>query len=262
MTRLFLSVLAALLLAGCASGPVAPTRELRSLLAPTGKLRVGVYPGSPSSFIKDKETGENRGLTYDLGKELARRLGVPFEPVVFARVAEVLEGIKAGKVDMTITNATEVRARDMDFTAPILDVELGYLVPAGSRVASRDDLDKAGVRVGVSQGGTSQSVLSRELKFATVVPAPSVDSAIDMIGNRRIDVFATNKAVLYQMSDLIPGSRLLPGRWGVEHFAFAIPKGRAAALPYMKAYAEDITEKRYLALTVERAGLRGAIAAQ
>ena len=78
MTRLLLSALAALLLAGCAAGPVAPTQELRSLLAPTGKLRVGVYPGSPSSFIKDKETGENRGLTYDLGKELARRLGVPF----------------------------------------------------------------------------------------------------------------------------------------------------------------------------------------
>jgi polar amino acid transport system substrate-binding protein len=179
-----------------------------------------------------------------------------------ALVIGLLGASLAGAQDLTITNATEVRARDMDFTAPILNVELGYLVPAGSRVASQDDLDKAGVRVGVSQGGTSQSVLSRELKSATVVPAPSVDSAIEMIGARRIDVFATNKAVLYQMSDLIPGSRVLPGRWGVEHFAFAIPKGRAAALPYMKAYAEDITEKRYLALTVERAGLRGVIAAQ
>jgi polar amino acid transport system substrate-binding protein len=262
MTRTLLAALAAFLLSSCVSAPVAPTPELRSILAPTGKLRVGVYPGSPSSLIKDKETGENRGLTYDLGKELARRLGVPFEAVIFARVAEVLEAVKAGKVDVTITNATEVRAKDMDFTPPLLDVELGYLVPAGSKVASRDDLDQAGVRVGVSQGGTSQSVLSRELKLATVVPAPSVSAAIDMIGNRRIDVFATNKAVLYQMADLIPGSRVLPGRWGVEHFAFAIPKGRSAGLDYMKAYAEDITDKRFLALTVERAGLRGVIAAQ
>jgi len=262
MTRTLVAALAAFLLASCVSAPVVPTPELRSVLAPTGKLRVGVYPGSPSSMLKDPATGETRGLAYELGQELARRLGVPFEPVVYPRVAEVLEGIKSGAVDITITNATAVRARDMDFSQHLLDVELGYLVPPGSPVASRADLDKPGVRVGVSQGGTSQSVLSREFKAATVVPAPSVGAALDMLRARTIDVFATNKAALYQMGDQLPGARVLPDRWGTEHFALAIPKGREAGLEFVKAYAKDVTDKRFLARTVERAGLRGAVAAQ
>lgn len=260
--RTLLAALAVLVLAACSSAPVAPTAQQKSVLAPTGKLRVGVYPGSPSSMLKDPATGETRGLAYELGQELASRLGVPFEPVVYPRVAEVLEGIKAGAVDITITNATAIRAKDMDFSQHLLDVELGYLVPPGSPVASRADLDKPGVRVGVSQGGTSQSVLSRELKSATVVPAPSVGAALDMLRARTIDVFATNKAALFQMGDQLPGARVLPDRWGTEHFALAIPKGREAGLEYLKAFAADVTDKRIVAKAVERAGLRGTVSAR
>src|ERR1019366_8948221 len=71
------------LLAGCAGTAVAPSPEVRQVLAPTGKLRVGVYPGSPTSMIRDSASGETKGVSFELGKELARRLGVPFEPVVY-----------------------------------------------------------------------------------------------------------------------------------------------------------------------------------
>ena len=80
-----------------------------------------------------------------------------------------------------------------------------------------------------------------------------VAEVLEALKAGKVDVFATNKAALYQMADLIPGSRVLPGRWGVE---------RSAGLSCIKAYAEDVTDKRFLALTVERAGLRGVIAAQ
>jgi polar amino acid transport system substrate-binding protein len=256
--RFPLLALATLLLAGCVAAPLKPIAELRSILAPTGKLRVGVYPGSPSSMIKDPVTGEVKGLAYDLGKELAKRLGVPFQPVIYPRVSDVLDGVKSGAVDLTITYANPARTKDMDFSPTLFDLELGYLVPRGSRVAAADAIDRAGIRVGVSQGGTSHGMLSRELKQATVVPAPSVTAAIDMLHTGAVDVFATNKGVLYQMADLLPGSRVLEGNWGVEHFAFAIPKGRADGLAYVTAFAEDIADKRYLAMTVERAGLRGA----
>src|SRR5665647_140873 len=54
--------------------------ELQRILAPTGKLRVGLYPGTPTSILPDATNP--RGVGYDLGKEFARRLGVPYEPVV------------------------------------------------------------------------------------------------------------------------------------------------------------------------------------
>ena len=81
-------------LAACAKQPVVPGAEARQVLAPTGKLRVGVYPGSPTSLVKDPASGEARGVSVEIGKELARRLGVPYEQIEFPRIAAVLEALK------------------------------------------------------------------------------------------------------------------------------------------------------------------------
>src|SRR3954463_6237775 len=69
--------------------------ELQRTLAPGGKLRVGVYVGAPSSAVRDNATGELTGVAHDLGKELARRLGVPFEPVLLRRSAEIIAALKS-----------------------------------------------------------------------------------------------------------------------------------------------------------------------
>ena len=66
-------------------------------------------------------------------------------------MALVLDALKAGQVDLTFTNATESRARDMDFTAALVRLELGYLVPSTSTMKATGDVDHAGVRVGVSE---------------------------------------------------------------------------------------------------------------
>lgn len=239
---------------GCSSSPVSP--EARQALAPTGKLRVGVYPGSPSSMLKDP-SGEDKGITIDLGRALAARLGVPYEQVEFARVAEVLEGLKAGRIDFTFTNATAARAQEMDFAAPIVDIELGYLVLAGSPVTSVADVDRAGIRVGVTQGGTSHRVLPARFKNATVVPASSLKVAVDLMKSRKIDTYATNKPILYEMADQLPNSKVLDGQWGVEHLAIAIPKGREAGLAFVRGFSEDAKANGLVKRAVERSGMRG-----
>src|SRR5258706_15333132 len=67
-----------LLLIGCAGIGTAPTTEARQALAPTGKLRVGLQLGSPHNVIRDSVSGEMKGGGFDLGRELARRMGVAF----------------------------------------------------------------------------------------------------------------------------------------------------------------------------------------
>jgi polar amino acid transport system substrate-binding protein len=251
------ALLGAALLAACATQPEAPTPEIRRILAPTGKLRVGVYPGSPTSMTRSPASGEVAGVSVDLGRELAQRLGVSYEQVEYQRIAEVIEGLKTGAVDFTVTNATPARAREIDFTQPLLAIELGYLVPARSTVSSIAELDRAGVNIGVTQGSTSESTLPRELKSAKVVPAPTLKAGAEMLSQGKLDAFATNKAILFEMSDGLPGSRILEGRWGVEHLAIAIPKGRDDALPYLRHFVDDVDSTRLVARAAERAGLRG-----
>lgn len=250
--------IATLALAGCASNSVTHDVAVRQALAPSGTLRIGVYVGSPTSMVKDPASGEARGITLDLGKELARRLGIPSEPVVYPKLADVLVALREGKVDFTVTHATEVRAKFVDFTPPVLSLELGYLVPAGSPIASVADIDRPGVRVGVSQGSTSQVALSRELKQAKVITAPTLKDAVRMLSQHQLDTYSTNKAILFKLSDQLPGSRVLDGRLGLEQMAIAIPKGREQGRAYLDRFAADAVAEGLVERAGERAGLRGA----
>ena len=253
---------------GCATGPqgalrgatqAGPGEAVVKALAPSGKLRVGLYTGSPTSFVKDA-SGEARGVSHDLGRDLARRLGVPFEPVVYQNNAKLLDAAKAGEVDIVFTNATPARAAFLDFTPTVLDVEQGYLVPAGSPIASAAAVDRAGIRVGVSQGSTSQGVLGRELKQAEVVPVASLKAGADMLAGGALHAFATNKAILFEMADGLVGAQVLQGRWGLEHFALGIPKGRNAAVAYLEQYVAAARREGVVDQAVQRAGLRGTVA--
>ena len=233
-------------------------QELRQALAPTGTLRIAVYPGSPTSLVRAPGSGEMRGLSVEIGRELARRLGVPSQIVVLQRAAEVVDALKAGRADFGITNATPARAQDVDFTPPLVAIELGYLALPGSPVQALADVDQPGMRIGVTQGSTSQGVLTREFKHARVVPAPSLQAAGEMLQRRELDAFATNKAVLHELGDALPGARVLEGRWGLEQLAIAVPKGRGAATAeYLRGFAQSVRTEGLVHAASSRAGLRG-----
>jgi polar amino acid transport system substrate-binding protein len=254
----WIPVLATVLLAAaCAGAPPAHDAEARAALAPTGALRVGVYPGSPTSYIPAAGGGEPRGVGYEMGRELAKRLGVPFAPTVFPNNAQLLDAVKSGQVDVVFTNATDERRRFIDFSGTALALDKSYLVPAGSRIADAAAVDREGVRVGVSQGSSSQGELTHVLKHARIVPVASLKEAGAMLADGRLEAFGTNNSILHEMGDGLPGSRVLPGRWGTEALAFGVPKGRSAGLAYLEAFARSVQADGSVARAAARAGLRG-----
>ena len=254
------AIAGALMLGGCGSlpAPSAPP-ALRDTLAPTGVLRIAVYPGSPTSLVEAAAPENMRGLSVDLGRSLAARLGVPAQIIVHLRLAEALAAVQRGDADFTITNATVERQRMVDFAAPIVDLELGVLVPSTSRVAAVDRLDQPDVTIGVSQGSSSERVLGARLKMSRLRTYPSLEAARTALQAGEIDAYATNKAILFEMVDRVPGTRVLDGRWGTEHLALAIPKGRAAGMAYLEAFSGEVRASGELDRAVKRAGLRGTV---
>ena len=134
-----------LLLTGCAGISTAPTLEARQALAPTGKLRVGLQLGNPISVVRDSASGEMKGVGFDLGKELARRMGVPFEPVLYPSIGALLESGKSGPCDVADFAFSPERAKEWDFSALTLEVEFGYLIPGGSSISTMADVDRPGL---------------------------------------------------------------------------------------------------------------------
>jgi polar amino acid transport system substrate-binding protein len=255
--------LAAMLLGGwlvaCTTPPTEVPADVRSALAPTGTLRVGVYPGSPTSLVRAGD--EMRGVSVEVGRALARELDVPIDFVVLARPDEVVQALKAGRADLTVTNASAARARDVDFSRPLLGIELGYLVLPGSPVSALDGVDRPGIRIGVSAGSSSQAALAQTLRQAVLVPALSLPAAAELLRSGQVDAYATNKAILNEMADGLPGARVLDGRWGLEHLAIAIPKGRDVARPYLQRFADALQGSGAVQRAADRAGLRGSVPA-
>lgn len=252
--RLLLGTLAlGAALLGCAT----PPPSARTVLAPTGTLRVAVYPGSPTSLVEKAPPESMRGVTVDIGRKLAAELGVPSQVVVYQRLAEALSALQNGEADFTITNATDERKRLVDFAPTLVDLELGVLVRPGSRIGSIGQIDREGAILGVSQGSSSERVLGARLRQTKLRAFPNLDAARAALQAGEIDAFATNKGILFEMSDRAPGTKVLDGRWGSEHLAPAIPKGRTAGMPDLEAFTKKVQGNGDLDHAVQRAGLRG-----
>ena len=111
----------------------------------------------------------------------------------------------------------------------------------------------------VTEGSSSDAVLSRDLKQAVVVRAKTLKIGTEMLIDGRADVYATNKSTLFEMADEMPGARVLAGNWGAEKHAVAIPKGREAGLPVVKTVLDEVRREGVVTGAIKRAGLRGAV---
>ena len=244
-----------------AQAEAAPSAEVQHAIAPTGALRVGVYRGSPSSIIEGATPAEAKGVGYDLGRALAAELGVPFQPVIFPANDPLLKATAAGDVDVIFTNATAERARTLDFSRTFLDVAKSFLVPAGSPLTQLADFKRPGLHVGVSQGSSTAEELQPIYPQLAIEPVATLKLAGELLAEHKIDAFSTNDAILFQLSDSVPGSHVIAGQWGLEHFGAAIPKGRAPAMPFLQDFMDRARADGTVARAVERSGLRGTVAA-
>ena len=261
LTRRLITAGIGMLLAGCMTIDTAPTAEVRQALAPTGKLRVALQLGSPHNVIRDPVSGEMKGVGYDLGKELARRVGVPFEPVFYPSVGALLDAGKAGAWDVAFVGFSPARAKEWDFTALHMEVEFGYLVPGGSSISTMADVDRPGIRVAVQEKSQPDIFLSRTLKNGIVVRASSLAGTVDVLRSGRADAIFSIKPSLFEISNQLPGSKVLDGQPGIDPHAMALPKGRDPALAYARRFIEEAKSSGLVKAAIERAGMRGAAVA-
>ena len=230
---------------------------MSQILAPNGTLRVGVYTGSPQSLMLGPTPQDNYGMGFELGREFARYLGLPFEPIVFQKNGDVLAAAKQSVIDLALVNATPARAEYLDFAQPILFSAQSYLIGAHCDVRDMASLDREGMVIGVSSGSTSETVLPALLQHAKVVAINSLDEVTRLLNQAKIDAFGTNKGILFELAKHSPGALVLEGAWGFERIALGIPKGRTSALPILQAFCKDIQTNGFLKAAALRAGMQG-----
>jgi polar amino acid transport system substrate-binding protein len=230
-------------------------------LAPTGKIRAAINFGNPILATKDPATGQARGVSVDLARELGRRVGVPIELVPFNTAGNVVDAFKAGTIDIGFVAIDPARAMDISYTEAYVIIEGAYLVTRDSPIRDNAEVDRTGTRVVVGAKSAYDLFLSRELKHATIVRAPSSPAVVDFFLAQKLDVAAGVRQQLEADAKRLPGLRLLDGRFMVINQAMGTPRGRDAGGQYLRDFVATMKSSGFVAEALKRHGIEGAAAA-
>lgn len=256
MFRTWSTVLTLSLISGCATSLKVP-EAARSELTPTGKLRAGMNLGNALFTTKGVATGELRGVSVDVMRELASRLGVPVEFVVYATPGDVADASGAGTWDVAILAIEQTRAEKIAFSPAMTEIEATYVVHKDSALHSAEQVDTLGTRISTPEKAGYELYLTRTLRNATLVRTKGVQASIDLFNERRTDALAGLKPALLESMDKIPDGRLLEGKFMSVNHGLGIPRERPAAVEYLKAFVEEMKASGFVARSVERHGVQG-----
>ena len=252
-------------LALCCSSAAAAANEgpmtNANILAPTGHLRAAINFGNPVLAQKDPQTGEPRGVSVELARELARRLGVPVDFVTYDGAGKVTDALQSGAWDVAFLAIDPVRSNGITFTAPYVLIEGVYAVPDTSPIRAVEEVDHSGIRVSVGRGSAYDLFLTRALKQAQLVRFPTSLEALVALDRDHLDVVAGVKQPVVAYAAAHPGMRVLPGRFMVIEQAVGTPKTHDAGAAYVRAFVEEMKASGFVANALAASGQTDAAVA-
>jgi polar amino acid transport system substrate-binding protein len=233
--------------------------DIVAAFAPQSALRASINLGNPILAGTDPASGQARGVSVDLATALAQRLGVPLELLVFNTAGQSVEAVTQERADIGFFAVDPARGAGIGFTEPYVLIEGCYLVQQASPLQANEEVDRAGTRVVVGAGSAYDLYLTRELKQASLVRAPSSQTVVDVFAEQQLDVAAGVKQQLQADMIRFPGHRLLPGRFMVIQQAMGLPKGRGeAAREFLAGFLEDMKASGFVHEALARHGIEGA----
>lgn len=249
----FLSTLAVVLAAGVSA------TALAAELIPGGTLRATFISTNPVQARTDPATGEVKGPAADLARELGRRLGVKVTITGANGVNGVLASVKDGTADIGFLAYDPVRAKEVDYSQTYALAQNTYLVLEGSPLRSLAEIDRQGVKIGVTEGDTADLVLTRTLKSAELWrnKGGDMEAAFRALQAREIAAYATNRQRLHELTQRHAGLRLLAENfYGVEQ-SIIVKKGNTRLLETVQTFLEEARASGLTASAIARSGIVG-----
>jgi polar amino acid transport system substrate-binding protein len=247
---------AALALGSCAMTDTSPTDTVKKEFAPTGTLRAAVNFGNIVVAQKDSAGGDPRGVGPQLARELARRLGVPIRYVTYDTAGKVADAVKDDAWDVAFLAADPKRTDVIAFSAPYVLIEGTYLVHKDSPRMRVEEFDRPGVRIAAGLNTAYDLYLTRELKQAQIVRAPTSEAAVALFRKERLDAAAGVRNYLVAEAREHPDLRVIGDSYMVIAQAAGVPKSRANAARYLAAFIEEAKASGFVAGELAASGVR------
>jgi polar amino acid transport system substrate-binding protein len=226
---------------------------------PTGALRATYIATNPVQAFIDPKSGEVRGPGADVAREIARRLNAPVKITGVAGPAGVIDSIKKGEADIGFLAFDPLRAAEVDFSQVYALAQNTYMVPSNSPIKTVADVDRAGIKVGVTERDAADLFLTRALKTAELRRnnTGTLDTAVKWLADGTVDIYGTNRQRLTELAARNAGYRLLPDNfYGVEQ-SVVVAKGNKAMMEFVNGVLDAARSSGLIARSIEQAGLLG-----
>jgi len=226
------------------------TADITADIAPTGTLRASINLGN--AVLAQGTPEAPSGVTVDLARELATRLGVEVELVCFDAARKSFEAMVTGRADICFLAVDPAREAEVAFTAPYVVIEGVYVVPRDSGLTTNDDVDREGIRIGVKRGSAYDLFLTRELRHATVVRG---DEGVDVFRAQGLEAGAGIRQPMTAFVRANPDYRVIEGRFMEIRQAMGTTKDRAPeTVAFLRAFVEEQKANGFVAESLLRAG--------
>lgn len=227
-------------------------------LAPTGALRAVYLASNPAQAVQDRASGEIRGASADLARELGRRLNVPVVLGPSASPQTVIDAVARKEADIGFVAYAPSRTGTVEFSQTYMLVNQSFLVPEASALQSVAGIDHAGLRISGGKGDSVTLYLARVLKQATLVETDGTPADTwRKFEAREIDAFGANRQRLTNLMKERPGYRLLPDNVFDVPQTIVVAKGNTAALAFVNRLIDDVRQSGFLKSALERSGIVG-----
>ncbi|UFN46036.1 transporter substrate-binding domain-containing protein [Nocardioides okcheonensis] len=226
------------------------THALADDLAPTGTLRASINLGNP--VLAQGTPDAPTGVTVDLARELASRIGVPVDLLCFDAARDSFAAIEDGRADVCFLAVDPARAEAVAFSAPYAVIEGVFVVPGDSPLTTSDDVDRPGVRVGVKNGSAYDLFLTRTLAHAELVRGAE---GTTVFLDEGLEAGAGIRQPVTDFAAAHPGTRVLEPRFMEIQQAVGVPRSRSgAAVDALRAFVEDVKASGFVAESLARSG--------
>lgn len=230
--------------------------DAKKALAPTGKLRAGMNIGN-NLFTRQNETGQLYGVSVDLMQELANRLGVPLQMVVYNQPGQVADDVGNDVWDVAILAIEKTRAKTILFSPAMTEIEAGYVVHQNSDFQLAEQVDSSGVKIAAPEKAGYELYLSHALKNASLVRTKSFASSLELFNQDQVDAVAGLKPNLIEFMHQLPMGKLLQGNFMTVNHGFSVALGRVDAAAYLANFVKDLIESGFVGRSITNHQIKG-----
>lgn len=192
-----------------------------------------------------------------MAAEIARRLAVQVTYLCYPDPGTLADGAELDVWDIGNIGAEPKRAETIAFSAAYCEIACTYLVPAGSKIRSVDDIDQPGLRI-VATGRTAYGLwLEDNIRHAEIVQTDTIDSSFDIFVEQGLDAIAGLHPRLIQDVGRLPGARILDGQFSAVQQAIGTRRRNTAAAAWLFGVVEELKESGFVADLIAKHGVVG-----